>query len=85
MIMPKTQLHDLKNLDTWAGIKKKKNDNGEAEAVDCELDKENVCLYYTKKRQADEGQISQMIIFLTRHVPDDILTQFDNAHQNYLN
>ena len=50
MIMPKTRLHDLKNLDTWAGMKKKKNDNGEAEAVDCELDKENVCLYYTKKR-----------------------------------
>ena len=49
MIMPKTQLHDLKNLGTWAGIKKK-NGNDESEAVDCESDKENVCLYYTKKR-----------------------------------
>ena len=48
--MPKTRLHNLKNLGTWAGIKKKKKkNNGEAEAVECESDKENVCLYYTQK------------------------------------
>jgi hypothetical protein len=38
--MPKKRLFNLKNLGIWAGIKKKKkNNNGDAEAVD----KENVC------------------------------------------
>jgi hypothetical protein len=46
--MPKTKLLNIKNLGTWAGIKKKKKKNiGGAEAVDRDSDQENVRLPFT--------------------------------------
>jgi hypothetical protein len=61
--MPKTKLFDIKNLGTWAGIKKKKKkNNGEAEAVqvDRDSDQENVCLPFTFQDYyyADRGQMN---------------------------
>ena len=43
--MPKTQLLNIKNFGTWAGIKKKKKkNNGEAEAVDRDSESLNIDL-----------------------------------------
>ena len=39
ILMPKKRLFNLKNLGSWAGIKKRKSNNGKAQA----LNKENVC------------------------------------------
>ena len=55
--MPKTRLLNIKNLGTWAGIKKKKRkNNGEAEAVDGDSDQENVCLPYTDSKHYANGK-----------------------------
>ena len=55
--MPKTRLLNIKNLCTWAGIKKKKKKNiGEAEAVDGDSDQENVCLPYTDSKHYANGK-----------------------------
>ena len=47
IVMPKTRLFNLKNLGSWAGIKKKKKNDGNTEVV--ASDKENVCLLYSPR------------------------------------
>ena len=64
--MPKRRLFNLRNLGSWAGIKKK-NNNGEPEATDSS-DKENVrFLLYSPMNSPSliEHRYPQIISFLT--------------------
>lgn len=76
--MPKKRLFNLKNLGSWAGIKKKKKNNGDAAvpivATGSDyIDKENVChvLYgpetiYSPSLMDDRHV--QMVSLLKRHI-----------------